>query len=176
MVRVDSQKVDDRLDLALAMLGVQPGQPLQIGIDRDGRQLQVAMKITPSPTANPTSLSEQAWSVIGIQAKPVTSATMRRLNSRMRTNYTGGLYITAVRPGSAADQQGISQGDVLLGIHGWQTTTMKDLAGILEHPDMQRGPRAKFYLIRHEQTLFGHMQLASRPAANAMQYDTTVNR
>ena len=91
---------------------------------------------------------------------------MRRLNSRMRTNYTGGLYITAVRPGSAADQQGISQGDVLLGIHGWQTTTMKDLAGILEHPDMQRGPRAKFYLIRREQTLFGHMQLASQPGVS----------
>ena len=57
-----------------------------------------------------------------------------------------------------------SAGDVLLGIHGWQTSSMKDLAGILEHPDIQRGPRAKFYLVRREQTLFGHMELArNRP-------------
>lgn len=163
VVRVGSQNVDDRLDLALAMLGVRPGTPLQLGVDRDGRKFDLAMGTTAVRAGNASSLPETAWSVIGIQAKPVTVATMRRLNSRMRTNYSGGLYITAVRPGSAADQQGISQGDVLLGIHGWQTTTLKDLAGILEHPDMQRGPKAKFYLIRREQTLFGHMQLAAQP-------------
>ena len=123
------------------------------------------MKTTTSRSRS-GSLSERAWNVIGIQAKPVAPSTMRRLNSRMRTSYSGGLYITAVRPGSAADQQGISQGDVLLGIHGWQTTTLKDLAGILDHPDMKRGPKAKFYLIRREQTLFGHMQLAAQPGAN----------
>jgi serine protease Do len=81
----------------------------------------------------------------------------------MRTKYRGGLYITAVRPDSAADEQGITAGDVLLGIHGWQTSSMKDLGGILEHPDIQRGPRAKFYIVRREQTLFGHFQLAEQP-------------
>ena len=81
----------------------------------------------------------------------------------MRTSYRGGLYITAVRPGSAADDQGIQPGDVLLGIHGWQTSNMNDLAGILEHPDIQRGPKAKFYIVRRDQTLFGHLQLASQP-------------
>ena len=40
---------------------------------------------------------------------------------------------------------------------------MKDLAGILEHPDIQRGPRAKFYIVRRDQTLFGHFQLAAQP-------------
>jgi len=167
VVRVGSQKVDDRLDLALAMLGARPGQPLQFGVDRGGRPMEVAIDTTTSsPKEYLASLSERAWSVIGIQAKSVTSSTMRRLNSRMRTSYTGGLYITNVRPGSAADQQGISPGDVLLGIHGWQTTSMKDLAGILEHPDMQHGPRARFYLIRREQTLFGHMQLANQPRSS----------
>ena len=48
----------------------------------------------------------------------------------------GGLYVTAVKPGSAAERQGIIAGDVLLGIHGWQTSSMKDLAGILKHPDI----------------------------------------
>jgi serine protease Do len=170
VVRVDSQVIDDRLDLALAMLGAVPGQQLTLAVDRDGRQFEVAMQTeSAGPADQLASLPERAWSVIGIQAKPVNAATMRRLNTRMRTNYTGGLYITAVRPGSAADQQGIAAGDVLLGIHGWQTTSLNDLAGILEHPDMQQGPRAKFYLIRREQTLFGHLQLATQP-------DGTLNR
>lgn len=168
VVRVGSQPVDDRLDFALALMNTTPGQPLQIAIDRGGRQFELAMNVSQARRADTQSLAEAAWSVIGIQAKPVAEATMRRLNSRMRTKYRGGLYITAVRPGSAADQQGITPGDVLLGIHGWQTSTMKDLAGILEHPDIQRGPRAKFYLVRREQTLFGHMQLAAQPSATTI--------
>ena len=163
VVRVGSQPVDDRLDFALALLGSDPRQPLQLEIDRGGQPLQVAMRFD-APRQRSSSTTEMAWTIIGVQAKPVGESTMRRLNSRMRTKYRGGLYITSVRPGSPADQQGISPGDVLLGIHGWQTSTIKDLAGILEHPDIQRGPRAKFYLIRRDQTLFGHMQLAAQPS------------
>jgi serine protease Do len=165
VVRVGSQVVDDRLDFALALLNTHPGAPLEFGIDRDGQRLALAMQTEQGRGGATQALStaELAWSVIGIQAKHVTDSTMRRLNSRMRTNYRGGLYITAVRPGSAADQNGVTPGDVLLGIHGWQTSSMKDLAGILEHPDIRRGPRAKFYLVRREQTLFGHMELAAQP-------------
>ncbi len=164
VVRVGSHVVDDRLDMALALLDARPGDQLQIGVNRNGRQLDLAMSTQNQPS-EALSVPELAWSVIGVQAKPVAETTMRRLNSRMRTKYRGGLYITAVRPGSAADEQGIIPGDVLLGIHGWQTSSMKDLAGILEHPDIQRGPRAKFYLVRREQTLFGHMELAAQPKA-----------
>ncbi len=162
VVRVGSQPVDDRLDFALAMLNVFPGDELELEVERGGQRLGVAMK-TASRSSDALTIAEMAWDVIGVQAKPVAEATMRRLNTRMRTKYRGGLYITSVRPGSPAEQQGMLPGDVLLGIHGWQTATMKDLAGILEHPDIQRGPRAKFYLVRREQTLFGHMELAAQP-------------
>ncbi|QDT01655.1 putative periplasmic serine endoprotease DegP-like precursor [Rubripirellula lacrimiformis] len=161
VVRVGSQPINNRLDFALAMLDTTPGTPLQISIERSGQRFDLAV-LGEHAGGEQQSVAESAWSVVGIQAKPVAEATMRRLNQRMKTPYRGGLYITKVRPGSPADKQGMIPGDVLLGIHGWQTATMKDLAGILEHPDMQRGPRAKFYLVRREQTLFGHLQLAAQ--------------
>ncbi|WP_246114482.1 trypsin-like peptidase domain-containing protein [Rubripirellula tenax] len=164
VVRVGSQPINSRLDFALAMLDSNPGSPLELGIERSGKRIDLAV-VGEGATSNNQSVAELAWNVLGIQAKPVADATMRRLNQRMKTPYRGGLYITRVRPGSAADHQGIAAGDVLLGIHGWQTSSMNDLAGILEHPDMQRGPRAKFYLVRKEQTLFGHLQLAAQPTA-----------
>lgn len=162
VVRVGSQPVDDRLDFALAMLEVQPGEELDLEVEREGQRFGLAMRME-SRSGDSLSVADLAWEVIGVRAKPVADSTMRRLNSRMRTKYRGGLYITAVRPGSPAEQQGILAGDVLLGIHGWQTASLTDLAGILEHPDIQRGPRAKFYLVRREQTLFGHMELAAQP-------------
>lgn len=165
VVRVGSQPVDDRLDFALSLLSVGPGDELELEVERAGERLGLAMR-TDSRDNESLTVSELAWDVIGIQTKSVAESTMRRLNSRMRTKYRGGLYITSVRPGSPAEQQGILTGDVLLGIHGWQTASLKDLAGILEHPDIQRGPRAKFYLVRREQTLFGHMELAAQPTNN----------
>ncbi len=165
VVRVGSQPVDDRLDLALQMLEINPGQPLRFAIQREGEMFELAMQVGNSSTASRATVSDLAWQVLGVQAKVVADSTMRRLNSRMRTKYRGGLYITSVRAGSAADEQGIVAGDVLLGIHGWQTSSMKDLAGILEHPDIRRGPRAKFYIIRRDQTLFGHFQLAAQPGS-----------
>ncbi|TWT79913.1 putative periplasmic serine endoprotease DegP-like precursor [Planctomycetes bacterium CA13] len=164
VVRVGAQSIDDRLDLALALLSANPGDALKIAVERDGHRVDVAMRMEAAPSRlSSASIGELAWSTIGIQARPVADSTVRRLNSRMRTKYRGGLYITSVRSGSPADQQGISAGDVLLGIHGWQTASLSDLAGILEHPEMQRGPRAKFYIVRKEQTLFGHLQIAAQP-------------
>ncbi len=166
VVRVGSQPIGNRLDFALALLDSAPGTPLQLSIERSGERFEMAVVGEMTRSGESQSVTDLAWSALGIQAKPVSEATMRRLNQRMKTPYRGGLYISAVRPGSAADQQGITVGDVLLGIHGWQTASMKDLAGILEHPDMQRGPKAKFYLVRGVQTLYGHIQLAAQPTSN----------
>ncbi len=163
VVRVGSQEVDNKLDFSLALMGLSPGEAMKLEIERGGERFDLALK-TERRRPDSYSVTELAWSIIGVQAKPVPDSTMRRLNSRMRTRYRGGLYVTAVKPGSAAERQGIIAGDVLLGIHGWQTSSMKDLAGILKHPDIQAGPQAKFYLVRREQTLFGHMELAAPPS------------
>ncbi len=169
VVRIGSRPVDDRLDFALALLHSKPGEKLKLRIERDGNAMDLAMNTVPAAQPAANGVSDIAWTMLGIRAKSVAEPTIRRLNSRMRTNYRGGLYISAVRRGSPADDQGIQPGDVLLGIHGWQTSSMTDLAGILEHPDMQSGPRAKFYIVRREQTLFGHLQLAAR-AGDENQY------
>ncbi len=164
VVRVGSQPIDDRLDYVLALLEVGPGDPLAWEVERAGERMEVAMQFDAS-LSRADQVAQTAWDIIGIRTQTVPEANMRRLNYRMKTKYLGGLYISDVRPGSPAAKQGIISGDVLLGIHGWQTTSLTDLAGILEHPDMQNGPRTKFYLVRRDQTLFGHMNLASQSAA-----------
>ncbi|MEO1525630.1 MAG: trypsin-like peptidase domain-containing protein [Planctomycetota bacterium] len=162
VVRVGSQPVDDHLDYALAMLEAEAGERLPIGVQRGSNELELALSMTRSAQSGGGGSVDTAWAVLGIRAKPVSNSGMSRLNNRMQTPYRGGLYITSVRPRSAASEQGIQVGDILLGIHGWQTASMGDLAGILDHPEMRSGPRAKFYIVRQNQTLYGHFQLAAR--------------
>ena len=163
VVRVGSRQVNDRLDYALALLQVAPGQPLPIAVERNGQDIELAVSTARGTTKQTPNAAEMAWGVLGIRAKPINQSMVNRLNARMRTPYRGGLYVTSVRKGSPAFDEGVHVGDILLGIHGWQTASLTDLAGILEHPEMKKGPRAKFYIVRREQTLYGHFNLASRP-------------
>ncbi|MEM6366271.1 MAG: PDZ domain-containing protein, partial [Planctomycetota bacterium] len=136
---------------------------MPIGVRRgnDNIELAIATKVTVGSNA-PAGVSDDAWSVVGIRVKPVSPSIMKRLNMRNGTDYVGGLHIASVRSGSAAQQQGIHQGDILVGIHNWRTASLADLAGILEHPRIQNGGQALFYLVRGNETLYGQFKLAAR--------------
>lgn len=161
IVGVGSQPIRNALDYALALLETRPGESISLEVARDGEAKKVALTVAkPSESPTPLTPAERIWEVIGIRAEPLRTASIRMMNSRMRTSYKGGLQVTGVRSGSPASRQGIEPGDILLGIHGWQTATVRDLEMIVERPELQRSPEAKFYLVRQDQTLFGYLKLA----------------
>ena len=166
VVRIDSIPVDDPLDAGLALLEVRSGAQVNVQVQRNQQQLTVALRPKTSTGSSLTHPAhDAAWSIVGIRAKPVSPSIMQRMNQRMGTPYPGGLYITSVRQGSVAAQEGLRNGDILLGIYGWQTTSLEDLLGILDHPDIRKGPKARFYIVRREQTLYGDFKLAARPGS-----------
>ena len=67
-----------------------------------------------------------------------------------------------VRPGSPAAQQGIRRGDILVGMHIWETISLENMAYILERDDLAKLDSIVFYIIRGNDTLYGHMRLAAR--------------
>lgn len=162
LVRLNEQSIEDPLNYALSVLELRPGDPLKVEFERDGDFFQTELATAASAQAFGDPASALAWQVIGVSVRPAGESFVRRMNSRLRTNYRGGLIVTDVRPGSAASEQGIAAGDVLLGIHVWQTAAVEDLAEILEQPNIRRGSKAKFFLVRKDQTLYGHLQLASQ--------------
>jgi serine protease Do len=68
----------------------------------------------------------------------------------------------AVRPGSPAESQGIRRGDVLVGMHVWETVSLDNVAYVLKQDRTNKGP-LKFYILRGNQTLYGHLQVAGSP-------------
>lgn len=163
VLKIEDEAVTGPLQYALCVLDANPGEKLRVEFERDGEIYETFMATIPgSRIATADPVASLAWQVIGIAVRPAGDSATRKMNQQMNTKYPGGLVITDVRKGSAAAEQGIRTGDILLGIHSWQTASVNDLAGILEHPEIQAGPKAKFYLVRRDQTLFGHMQLASQ--------------
>jgi serine protease Do len=67
-----------------------------------------------------------------------------------------------VRADSPAAQQGIRRGDVLVGMHVWETISLENIAYILERDDLSKLDSVVFYIVRGSDTLYGHMRLAAR--------------
>ena len=82
-----------------------------------------------------------------------SSRCRRRSCKSYQTHYRGGLLVTAVRPDSPASRDGIRRGDILVGMHIWET----DLAGERElraqGPEFASQPGVKFLILRNEATV-----------------------
>ncbi|MBI2479190.1 MAG: trypsin-like peptidase domain-containing protein [Planctomycetia bacterium] len=145
------------LDFERTLLDKRGGDELLLTVRRAGESLKLPL-VLGNPSASERSVSELAWDVFGIRLTPTASSTFRRISTR----YRGGLKVIGVRPDSPAAQQGIRYGDILVGMHKWETVSMDNVAFILESDVVRANEPVKFYVLRGGETLFGHLQVSMR--------------
>ncbi|TWT90503.1 putative serine protease HhoB precursor [Pseudobythopirellula maris] len=147
------------LDLERALLGQRSGAPIGVEVLRDGKPMQVTMAITQRGTRARAiaTADEGAWRLLGMTLDAEPSATFASL----KTRYRGGMRVVDVRRGGPADQQGIVSGDILVGMHRWETSSTEDIRYIVDHSTIATMDNVKFYVLRGDDTLFGYMNLAA---------------
>lgn len=105
-----------------------------------------------TPATEPVAV---IWETIGIRAEPTDFDGGSR--------YRGGLKILEVRPESPAAKEGMRLGDVLVGLDRWETLESKNVVFALDQLKENHSDQLKFYLLRGNETLFGHLKLAPHP-------------
>lgn len=170
ILRVAGRTIKSRLDMELALIGLKPGEPLQVEAERAGSRLNLT-KVVSNGTL-PSSLGVRSasgsiqdssdgvekdiWERIGVRVVPVDASSFRK-----NSGYNGGLKVTEVRPSSQASQQGIHVGDVLIGIMDWNTATFKDMKWVLANPKFQNNA-ASVYIYRNNTTYVGTLNADRR--------------
>lgn len=164
ILRVGTMPTSDQLGFGLALIEAESDGALPIIVERDGEEIEVAVR------PNPSSLSPAedearvlAWNAIGVKLQPVPRAQMQKIEAKTKQTYRGGLYVTEVRKGSPADTYGLRVGDVLIGLHGWSTASIAELQGILHKAAQQEQLQGKFVIIRSDQPMYGYLRLAETP-------------
>ena len=163
-------KVGDRairapLDFELALLGIEPGQRIGLDIRRGGQRSMVEVEASLPDTGNdPRWLASRIWNVVGVKVEPVSAVAVSQMTARLRLQrpYKGGLKVVSVRPGGPADREKIRPGDVLLGIQGWQTTSLQELDVVLSTDNVRNAKRSEYNIIRHGDVVAGYMWLAQQ--------------
>lgn len=155
---IGERKIERALDVELACLGQRTGEELAIESTRDGELATSSLALSQSSKSLKPALADRSWTTLGLRLTVTDQAEFERL----KTRYRGGLAVLDVRPGSPAAQQGIRRGDVLVGMHVWETISLENIAYILDREDLTKLDPLVFYIVRGSDTLYGHLRLAGK--------------
>lgn len=159
---VNDVAVHRALDIERALLGLADGEKVKMEILRDGNakslDLQLASRGRGSASPSLNSLQRKTWDIFGMSIESIAEDAFER----RQTPYRGGLKVVNVRKGGPAEQQGIRPGDVLVGMHGWETASEQDMRYIVSLPRLSEMGPIKFYLLRGTDTLYGHLRVPRR--------------
>jgi serine protease Do len=159
---VEDQQVQRALDLELALLGSQTGRQVDLEVKRQDENVRLNFTLAALPNRSPAP-ADRTWRTVGLRLQQVPSSRIGKSQSR----YRGGLLVTDVRPKSPASEQGIKAGDILVGMHIWETISVENVSYVLNHRNRADFEPLKFYIVRGSQTLYGHMRIASLQASRS---------
>ncbi len=153
-------EIERGLDFQRAMLDRKVGENIKLVVRRDGSPITMHLKLADVPKRVKTP-TDPAWLTLGLELESIPAGQFRR---KYQTRYRGGLSVIAVRPGSPAANQGIRQGDVLVGMHVWETVSVENVSYILKRPDFSSLSPVKFYILRGNETLYGYLPVGTKTA------------
>jgi serine protease Do len=157
VLAVAEQPVLRGLDCHRLLLGRQPGDEVPLTVLRNGEEVKLALVLS-EPEAGLPTIADRAWQLLGVRLSLAPAQTVQRLSAR----YRGGMRVTAVRPNSPAAREGIRSGDILVGLHKWETTSLDNIAYILDSREFAEAQPAKFYILRGSETFFGQLSVTER--------------
>jgi serine protease Do len=69
----------------------------------------------------------------------------------------GGLEVTAINQTGLAAKSGLRKGDVLVGLHNWETVSVENVNFVLNHPDLANFHPVTFFILRGGQIRRGQL-------------------
>lgn len=159
ILSIDGVEVTKVLDVERLMIGRSKGDKVSLAVRRGTEQFTFDSVLVSSQKVvkTATSLDEKVWQSLGVKLTEIPANMFRQISNK----YRGGLRIQQVRSGSQAMMQNIKPGDVLLGIHEWETTSLGHIAYIVEQDQIYKASKVEFFVLRNGEVLRGHFKMAS---------------
>ncbi|MGV3606458.1 MAG: PDZ domain-containing protein [Planctomycetaceae bacterium] len=136
IVSIDLVELQDLDDLELLLGGISAGKKVRLGIERDGKPLEIVPTLTQRvatreaiPPVNEAALVPADMTgrgTLGLTVAPLTEAAKTQFGLTVNR----GALVSAVRPGSAADRVGIPIGAVIVALDGVRIDTADQLIGM----------------------------------------------
>lgn len=156
LLRVGDVPVACGYDVERGFIDRKPGEVIAVVLGRQGVELKVEVALAgPDRLARPTVApqADLAWNKLGLQLSPVAPETVAKVNRQLH----GGLEVTNVQADSPAAKAGIKKGDILVGLHQWETISLDNVHFVLNHPELATFNPLSFYIVRAGQVRRGYL-------------------
>jgi len=157
VTEIDGFVVHRTLDFERALIGRKATEEVPVHVLRENQSKTLKLVLSSTSQQEP-NINDRAWELFGLKLESAPAARVRRINSR----YRGGLRVISVRSSSPASVQGIQRGDILVGMHVWETVSLENVAYIMNRNDIKEFQPVKFYVLRGNETLYGHLPITLR--------------
>lgn len=125
---VNGQPVQDSVALRNRIAAIQPGTKTELGIVRDGKAMNVTIKVGEMENESPVRGPErERQHKLGMELQNLTPS----LAQQLRTDQEQGVVVARVLPGSAADNAGLQRGDVIFELNRKPVTSVRNFQEML---------------------------------------------
>jgi serine protease Do len=143
ITKVDDIHVLTSIDFERGLLDKAPGLKIAVRVTRDEVTTELELVLQPGVKA-PIGAADAVWKKLGVKTAPVGADAVQKANPQLR----GGLLVTDVAAGSVAATAGIQKGDVLVGLHLWETLNLDNITFVLNHKDLNTFLPLKYFVAR----------------------------
>jgi serine protease Do len=143
--QADDVTVVTSIDLERAFIDRPAGAKVPLKVTRDRVAVDLDLNFQ-AAAVKPVAFTpaDLAWKKLGLKLHPVGADAVAKANPQLH----GGLLVTEVTPGGVGATAGIQKGDILVGLHSWETLNLDNVAFVLNHKDFATFQPLKFYLAR----------------------------
>ncbi len=141
--RIGDIAVVTSIDFERGLLDKTDGSKVAVKVRRGNTATDLELSLRPAMRA-PLSAADAVWKRLGIKVAPVGADAVAKANPQLR----GGLIVVDVAAGSNSATAGIHKGDVLVGLHLWETLNLDNVTFVLNHKDLNTFLPLKFFVAR----------------------------
>ena len=146
IIEFNGNQIKDANDLPILVARTAPGEKVRVKILRDKRELTIPVQVEKVKDEE-VNLTAQEKDHLGLTVHKVTPEIAERLGIKRAE----GVVITSVEPGSAAEEAGLEQGDIIVEVN---RKRIHDLSEYKTAVAAQKGKRILFLVRRGENTMF----------------------
>ncbi|MCK6551213.1 DegQ family serine endoprotease [Myxococcota bacterium] len=132
VTKIDDKPTTSAAELRNAVALMKPGSDVKVQLLREGKKVDVTVKLAEKEDeriadARPSEGDEQLFSGMAVQDLDRELRARARVPERVR-----GVIVTSVEPGSAAEESGVQEGDVVVAINRREVRAVGDVAKLVD--------------------------------------------
>jgi serine protease Do len=153
LLQVAETPITCALELERSLLDRRAGDRVPVIVKRNGEDKQAELVLQSADKA-PLAATEVIWRKLGLRLAPASADSVTQGNQHLH----GGLTVSEISADGVAGKAGIQRGDILVGLHQWETVTVDNVNFVLTHPDLPSFNPLRFYIVRNGQVHRGWLQ------------------